>query len=171
MTTSGVPSELKMKSFERFTNFALIAAIALFVLIHVVQFARSSESHAAHVLIGRTVQLPHVALSQQHATLLVGISTTCPYCDASMPFYRQLAEQSRGRVDVYAVMPESPAVATKFLAGMKFPVREVSADLGAVGIGSTPTLLMVDGTGTIRHAWVGMQDRAGEQNILSTLQE
>ncbi len=160
-----------MKSFEKFTTIMMYLAVAFFLTFYISKFARSSDSHAARALIGQTIALPGVHFSSQHDSVVLGISTSCPYCNASAPFYRQLTDRFRGRVDVYAVLPESPAKATQYLSGEGLSVHEVSAQLNSIGVDSTPTLLIVDGHGTVKDAWVGMQDQVGQQKILATLQQ
>jgi hypothetical protein len=47
--------------------------------------------------------------------------------------------------------------------------RVVSTNLSSVGIYATPTLLLVDSSGTIRSEWVGKQDEPGQQKVLFAL--
>lgn len=73
-------------------------------------------------------------------------------------------------MDVFAVLPQAQSEASRYLADAGLPsVQVVSADLGSIGVYATPTLLLVDGTGKVKFAWIGKQDDAGEGKILATL--
>jgi len=45
--------------------------------------------------------------------------------------------------------------------------RIVSTDLQALGIRSTPTLILLDQNGKVRDAWVGYLDEARQKRVLS----
>ena len=65
-------------------------------------------------VIGTRIELPGVNWGAHPATLVVAISSSCHFCVASMPFYRELT-QSLHPAPVVIAMPQSPAAAEAFL--------------------------------------------------------
>jgi thioredoxin-related protein len=114
--------------------------------------------------------LPGVRFPTQRDSLLLGISATCHFCKASLPFYKQLVAQLQGKVDIIAVLPQSQPEAESFIkdAGLN-GIRVVSAKLRTIGIYGTPTLLLVDSKGKVKSAWVGELDNTRERQLISTV--
>jgi hypothetical protein len=71
----------------------------------------------------------------------------------SMPFYKQLTEKARGRLNVVAVMPEPKPEAQKFLLDAGVETNQiVSATPDTIGVRGTPTVLLVEGSGKVKRA-------------------
>jgi len=162
-----------MKYIERVANLAIIVAVVVFLVVVVRGdlLRRSSSGPAAtRALIGSTVRLPGVQFPAQRDSLLLGISATCHFCKASLPFYKQLAAQLQGKVDVIAVLPQTQAEGESFIkdAGLN-GVRVVSAKLGTIGVYGTPTVLLVDNNGKVKSAWVGQLDNARQQQLIGAV--
>jgi hypothetical protein len=68
-----------------------------------------------------------------------------------MPFYKGLADQLQGRLDLVAVLPQTQIEAENYVkaAGLS-DARVVSSNLGSIGVYATPTLLLVDSTGKVK---------------------
>lgn len=163
-----------MKVIERIANLAIIVAVAVFlVLVAKGKFFRSAPAvppRSAMAQVGSTVSLPGVHFPAQRDSLLLGISATCHFCRDSLPFYKQLTAQLQGKVSVIAVLPQKQADAEAFIRQAGITGAEVvSANLGSIGVYATPTLLLVDSKGKVKSAWVGEQDQAGQQKILSAV--
>ena len=162
-----------MKDLDRIANVAIIVAVAIFITLVVRgEFFRrtAAPAHSPGTLVGKTIQLPGVAFPAQRDSLVLGISTQCHYCNESLPFYKQLSDSLQGRLDVFAVLPQTQAEAGKYLADAGLStVHGVSADLDSIGVYATPTLLLVDSTGKVKDAWLGKQDEAGQQKILAAV--
>ncbi len=99
----------------------------------------------------------------------------CPPCRASIPVLNGVHAQFGGDVQMYGVNverfgPERVQQAhTNF--GAEFPsLQDVSGELQAMfGVESYPTLVLIDGTGAIRHVEAGVPDQTALADRISGL--
>jgi hypothetical protein len=122
-----------------------------------------------NVTVGDHVVLPGYSWTTSKFTLLLGLHVDCVHCEADMPFYRRLfsLERTGGtKVHIIAAYPDPRDQVTedilRYLGKVPF-WPSVSSD--ALRIRATPTLLMIDQTGTVRHVWVGELSEAQEEVI------
>ncbi len=162
-----------MKYLDRIANVAIIVAVVVFLALVVKgDFAWHRVPQAAQApaqnLVGTTVSLPGVQLPKDRGSLLLVVSTQCHFCKDSMPFYKELTAKSRGRLNVVAVLPQPQAEAQKFLHDAGVEANQVvTATPDALGVRGTPTVLLVDGNGKVKQAWVGRLDPKGQENLLA----
>lgn len=165
-----------VKYLDRIANGAIIVAVAVFlVLVARGEFTRHKITApptpgSATALVGKTISVPGVQLPGGQDSLVLGISANCHYCEDSLPFYKELTAQAKGKVNVVAVLPRPQSEAEAFVkdAGLT-GTRVVSGSLTGIGVYGTPTLLLVDGKGKVKSVWVGKQDDAGQQKILAAV--
>jgi redoxin len=103
-------------------------------------------------------------------TLLMVLSTSCRFCTESAPFYQRLMQQKAGRADVrlVAVLPQSVGEAQQYLSTHGISVDEIrQAAPGAAYARATPTLIIVDRTGSVIESWVGKLPAEKEAEVLS----
>lgn len=163
-----------MKYLDRIANIAIIVAVVVFLgVVFRGGFAwRQPPSYAgpapAQSLVGTTVKLPGLTFPASRDSLVLVVSTECHFCRESLPFYKQLTAKTRGRVNVVAVLPQAQAEAQKFLSGAGVETDKiVTATPDALGVRGTPTVLLVDGSGKVKQAWVGRLDPKGQENLLA----
>ena len=98
-----------------------------------------------------------------NAHLLFFWATWCAPCKKAVPEVMALAH-SRG-LEVLAISDEDEETVSRFLAERAEPfIRLVAADplrksFAAYGVSGTPTVLLVDGDGVIRHRQVGYGEK------------
>lgn len=152
------------KKVELVANIAIIiVAILLGVVLVDRYLLRSSPpkpnaAQAMQIKPGAKLSFPDAAWEKSGKTLLLVLSTTCRYCTESAPFYQQLARRKGSREDVriMAILPQSPDEARKYLGDHGITVDQVKqAALGDIHAKATPTLIMVDKTGSVIESWVG----------------
>lgn len=157
-----------MKYLDKIANVAVIVAVVVFLFLafHGDIGGRQSPRDPSQELIERTIALPGVQFSKGQNSLVVAVSTTCHFCKDSLPFYKQLAEKSRGRLNLVAVLPQPEA--QKFLqdAGVQ-ATQVVSVSLDSIGVNGTPTVLLVNEKGKVKHAWSGGLDEKGQEDLLA----
>lgn len=162
-----------MKYLDRIANGAIIVAVAVFlVLVARGEFTRHTVKMPGSpgTLVGTTINVPGIHLPSGEESLVLGISTTCHFCKDSLPFYKELTAQAKGKVNVIAVLPQPQTEAEAYVKAAGLTGTEVvSADLARIGVIGTPTLLLVDSAGKVKSAWVGKQDEAGQQKILAAV--
>lgn len=162
-----------MKNLDKIANLAILLAVAVFLTLVIRgEFSRHTAAPAPSpgALVGKTIGIPGVQFPAQRDSLVLGIPTSCHFCNESLPFYRQLSDELQGRLTFIAVLPQTQPDAVNYLKGAGlFQVQAVSANLGSIGVYATPTLLLIDSHGKIKSAWVGKQDEAGQRKILAAL--
>lgn len=104
------------------------------------------------------------------STLLIAVRSDCPYCRASLPFYRQLGyREHAGQIGwgIVFLTPDASGYFNGRLAGSKI-VHNVDFDL--IGVKATPTIALVDSIGTVENTWEGMLPESEERALLSRLE-
>lgn len=118
---------------------------------------------------GAKLPLPGVDWKGNGRTVVLAVASTCPYCTASAPFYQRM-ERERGQTRLVIFTPEPADVARQYLSGLGVSFDEVrQVPLNSVGIRGTPTLIVVDDTGSIVNSWVGKLRPAQEDEVLAQL--
>jgi thiol-disulfide isomerase/thioredoxin len=162
-----------MKFLEKAANIAVIVGVVVFITVVVTDklaphATKPALSDPARQLLGKTISLPGTQLSQSRNSLVLVLSTACHFCKASLPFYKELASKSLGRVDVVAVLPQPLSEAQDYIQQAAVPAtRVVSADLATIGVSGTPTVLLLDRTGKVQDVWVGQLDESRQKQVLS----
>jgi hypothetical protein len=167
-----------MTKLEKFTHVFLIivCCVSLFILVES-RFTRSQPPRlvSAAELVGRKVNLESVDWHKTPLTVVLYIATTCHFCNDSMPFYRELmAARLRlgDRATVLVSSREAVEVMRNHLMKMSVPVDKVlQSSLDHLGVNGTPTMLLVDSHGIIRHAFVGKLDTSSEKEVLNIAQK
>ena len=119
--------------------------------------------------------LPGYSWSSYPKTLVIAIRKGCPYCDASMPFYRQLGEQEKSnvlRAHVLVVMPNDEAYGSSLLEKNDVEVQGIFGQkLAALNVSGTPTVLLLDSSGRIEREWIGQLTPRGEKEVMNAAAE
>jgi thioredoxin-related protein len=154
----------------------VIVGIAVFLVIAVhTQFWKSkdqpkSQAAMAEALRGKTIQVSGLSFPRQRASVLLVISTSCHFCEESLPFYRTLSGDLQGKADLLAVLPQSQAEAAAFLNTAHVEVTQIAtASLSQLGVTGTPTLLLLDPSGKVQEVWLGRLDESKQAQVRSRL--
>jgi hypothetical protein len=137
---------------------------------------RQTQEDEEGSAVGQTVApLRGYSWSSHPETLVIAVRRGCPYCDASMPFYRQLGEQERSsrlRAHVLLVMPDDASYGSGLLSKDDVQVQGIfGQDLHALNVLGTPTVLLLDSSGRIEREWVGQLPPSGEKDVMNAAQE
>lgn len=124
-------------------------------------------------LVGREVKLPGADWQAAPLSVLLQISSTCRFCNESMPFYKQLMaarEAQAAKVPVIVASRDAVAVIRKHLEDQQVMVDKVlHSGLYPFGTG-TPTVYIVDSKGVVKRAFIGKLDSSGEKELLSIVE-
>lgn len=126
----------------------------------------------AQIQPGTKLSVPGVDWEKNERTLLLVLSTSCRFCTESSPFYQRLAQEKakKGRVGLVAVLPQSVGDSQKYLNDLGVSVDDIKqANLDAVEVRGTPTLIMADRTGAVVESWVGKLPAEAEAEVLNRL--
>lgn len=162
---------------ELFANIAIITIALLlgFILARTYIFNRTastSEPNFKEMSVGEKISLEGTDWKANNRTLLLIVSKGCRYCGESAPFYRRLEEaSSSNHVKMIAVLPQTPAEAREYLDGLNVRVGEIiQVNLSSIRVRGTPTLMLVDGSGTVINKWLGKVPPEVESDILAKIQ-
>jgi hypothetical protein len=125
-----------------------------------------------HVPKGTKVKIQDVDWGLAPRTIVIVISKGCEFCEQGAPAYAEVLKKLSGRkdVNVVAALPQGVDEGKEYVSdvGLDIPmVRQVQ--LSAIGVKGTPTLLIVDNTGTVTDSWVGTLSEKQESEILGVL--
>jgi hypothetical protein len=164
-----------MTKLQTATHVFLIALCCLAggLLIEQRFFSESDSGLTVGKLVGREVKLPGADWQSAPVSVLLQISSTCHYCNESMPFYRQLmaARQSApARVPVVVASADAVAVMQQHLVDEQVSVDKVLHSR-LEGFGTvTPTVYIVDSKGMVKRVFVGELDSSGQKELLSIVE-
>lgn len=132
-----------------------------------------SEYRARPVAIGdRLATIPNLDWKQHRHTLVLVLNTGCHFCEQSIPLYRSLDERlEHGGIDLdlVAVFPNDPAQVRQFMSTESLQVRSVAAvPLEKLRVNATPTLILVDNSGRVERAWIGMLSPPEQLELFNT---
>lgn len=103
-------------------------------------------------------------------TLIVYLRSTCPYCTASMTFYRSLMTAEGRKAKVVVVGTESVGILRAYGKAHSFEpddVRTLVADPSKLL--ATPTLLLVGPDEQVRAVWTGQLAADQEQEVRASV--
>jgi hypothetical protein len=165
-----------MTKLETATHVFLIAVCCLAggLLIEQRFFSGSQDGPAtAPDLVGREVKLPGAEWESAPVSVLLQISSTCHFCNESMPFYRQLVaarQAAGGKVPVIVASADAVGVMQRHLEEQQLTVDKVLHSR-LEGFGTvTPTVYIVDSKGMVRRVFIGELDPSGQKELLSIVE-
>jgi len=167
------------RKIELVANLATIAVACVFGALLVTQYLWPSGATDAgpETRTSKDIrETPTLTMSsldvdwkKNKRTLLLAISSTCQFCTDSAPFYQTLYK-SKGDTHLVAVLPQPIEEAKKYLAALGVKVDETRhLALETIGISGTPTVMLVDGSGTVTKLWLGKLSPDQETQVLNAL--
>lgn len=166
------------KRIELVVNLAIILVVILigvfFVKNYLLPSRSTPETVDYRVPAGTKVSLPEIDWAQNGETLLVVLKKGCRFCAESAPFYQRLASETAAKngVRLVAVLPQEINEAKQYLSSLNVPIDEVrQAELAALGVRGTPTLILVNGKGEVVESWAGKLPAEDETEVLRRIEE
>lgn len=160
------------KKVELVANVAVIVVALLLGVAMVKRYVMRGNPTPpldAKIKPGTTISLPNMDWAKNDRTLLLVLSQGCRFCSASAEFYKRLAQEktTHGGPRMIAILPQEVGEAKAYLNGLGVAVDEVrQSTLDAMGVTGTPTLIMVDSTGSVTDSWVGKLTADKETQVL-----
>jgi thioredoxin-related protein len=163
---------LKDQSIEKLSNIAVIV-VAVVVIFSFLRhdFGASKKQNLA--FNASDVRLASITATPAKLNVVLGISTTCRFCEKNIGLYKQLSSlETPGKVAFYTIFPESRKEANSFLEqkGIR-PNGVISSPLFDYSITGTPTLLLVSPTGKVEKSWVGALDSTRQAEVLQQISQ
>jgi thiol-disulfide isomerase/thioredoxin len=132
--------------------------------------SRTDKSVPTGPAAGTQITVPGVTWSDSDETVVLALSNKCHFCTESAPFYQKLTSElaNNKNVRLVAVFPQEINEGKKYLDGLNVPITQVAqATLDSLGVRGTPTLVIVDKSGTVKQSWVGRLTADRETEVLS----
>jgi len=109
-------------------------------------------------------------------TLIIALSTTCPYCGQSLPLYRRILDtqhSAKKPLKVIALFPNSADDVAKYLKENQLTIDTITGvDFSSLHISGTPTMILVNDRGVVNDFWTGrLDDGEAEQVVRSLISE
>lgn len=121
---------------------------------------------------GTKISLPGVDWSKSTRTVVLALSTTCHFCSESAPFYQNLVRQKPDNVGLIAVLPQPVQDSKNYLNQLGVKTTDViQSSLSSIGASGTPTLLLVDNSGSITASWVGKLPDGEAAKVIEQIRE
>jgi hypothetical protein len=105
-------------------------------------------------------------------TLVLGLRKGCHFCEDSAPFYQRLMAQQQGRSNstIVAVFPDAADAVKEVVQSEGLRVHALAGvPLERLKISGTPTLLLVDRSGTVLNAWIGVLSPRQELDVMRSI--
>ena len=166
---------MRVASGDRLANVVFAVCCAGLAGVGALRYWPSAPApHAReHVIAeGRPDPLDGSLPVRDGAVLYVFVSSTCPVCNASLPFYRQL-EQAAARTGVsdrvvfVSLEPEPATVA--YLERGGIVAARVRSIVHPPDVPGTPTIVAVGADGRVRRSWAGRLSPQQERDVLAVV--
>lgn len=132
--------------------------------------SEQQRSRADAAMVGRKLDIPGVTWSSSRVNAVLYLSTTCPYCRASMPFYRRLLSERRQPTALLAVSAQPTNNVRQYLQAQNVQFDGVyQVKLPNSLLQMTPTMMIVDDKGVILRADSGELSTAAENDMLKII--
>jgi len=162
---------------ELVANVSIVIVVILLIIMAVKTFLPSSATAQGQrpdmIKPGMKFTLPGFDWSKKDAHIVLVLRKDCHFCSESAPFYQRLVQAVAHRTDLelIAALPQDAAAAQQYLNDLHVPIAEVrQADMMATRVYATPTILLVDKTGTVTELWRGKLQPDKELEIFNRLQ-
>ena len=154
----------------------IVVCLVILALAANVYYTRSrlgaTEQRGRLAVGSKLPPLPGVSYASRPLTLVLFQRSTCQFCTQSMPLYASLAQTiDRNRIQFVSASPEDKSVSERYLQQHNVSLDAIVQLDAAVSypIEGTPTMVLVDKDGTVRHSWVGLLDAQSEKDVKHAL--
>lgn len=121
---------------------------------------------------GDRVDVDRAAYASSPVSLLLFARSTCPACQRSSDFHRQVVAEGKAHgVPTVLVTPSTDTTAEReYAEGLGISEAQIYQALpGSIRLRAVPALMMVDASGLIRHVWFGAPDADTQTTILAAV--
>lgn len=157
------------KWIENAANIAIIIVAVAIVVVFAKNYLHPTPQQSPSIAAGAKLNAQPVDWGANGKNVVLVLSTTCHFCKESSGFYQRLTQDCRNtHTRTVAFFPQTPEEAQNYLKSESVQVDQViHADFKNLQIGGTPTLLLVDGSGTVKNVWLGKLDDKKEKEVVA----
>ncbi len=151
----------------------VVAMLIVGVLIEKYFIAAPGQNQQARITptVGKLVNLPGEEFTAREKTIVLALQTTCQFCNESVPFYKRLIEEVKGKnINIIAVFPQSVEEGSAHLSQLGMVGMEVKqAPVSVLETSGTPTLIITDQEGRVINYWVGKLTSDKEMEVIQEI--
>jgi hypothetical protein len=154
-------------------NFLSIVCVAMVIWNFVHKPDRKNLTSPADIRVGSRLALSGVSWADAPHSVVLAVSTNCPYCRSSAGLYKNLiySAAKTKNFQLAAVLPEPldavksslPALGIDGLSNIQ------TASYSTLGLSATPTLLIVNRRAMVEAVWTGKLNGAQEAEVFAKL--
>ncbi|MGI8467250.1 MAG: peroxiredoxin family protein [Pyrinomonadaceae bacterium] len=124
---------------------------------------------------GKTLaEVPNLDEGNYEKSIILILNTDCKYCNASVDFYKRLAntKYDTNSKQLVALFLQPKEIVDKYISEKAFPIRSISSvSFEKLKAGVTPTIVAIDKQRRIIRAWFGKLPPDKEQEVLDVLEK
>ncbi len=173
MTASSSDVNGLVNKLTTWTNVVLLAVLALtigLVLYPSIAGAVATPPPPAAYEVGGTIDTPADWHNGSAFTLILFAQASCGACQRAQPFLKQVVEECNDRAPIVLVSPGvDRAAEVRFGESLGLSDGMIQRAPAGIRARVTPTLVLVDRTGTVLHVWEGVPPER-QQAILQSVQ-
>ncbi|HUI58098.1 MAG TPA: hypothetical protein VLY04_24155 [Bryobacteraceae bacterium] len=164
-----------MTKLETATHVFLIGLCCLAggLLVEQRFFSPREDEFSAGDLVGHEVKLPGANWQVAPFSVLLQLSSTCQFCNQSMPFYRQLMlvrNAQAAKMPVIVASADAVTAMQKHLEEQQVAVDKVLHSRLEPLHSVTPTVYIVNSRGVVTRAFIGELDSSAQKELLAIIQ-
>lgn len=163
----------KTRRFIEISANVAIIVVAIIVVRNLILSRRQQPKRELdRPIVGSKVSLPGIRWDDG-TTLVLALQKGCRYCEESAAFYRRLRDQRSGsQPRMLALIPGDKTEIARYLSEQGVIVDDIiDVSLSDIHVSLTPTLLLVDRSGSVRDVWVGKLDAGKETEVAQRIFE
>ena len=151
-------------------DLAVILAAAIFIWSSARTRIGSSPALDGDPVPGMSFSSVYSGWKQERANLILFLNRECKYCTESAAFYKRLVSEGVSRVNVIVLFPHDARSGREYLSQLGLSVSDVRGDIRPPWRRlRTPSLILCDSKGIIKHVWIGKLSVSEEQDVLLRL--
>ena len=167
--------ESLVKKIEVFANVAIIIVALVLGIVLVKKFVLTDSSQnkpKETVSVGSKINFEKVDWAKNGNTMLLVLSKDCRFCTESIPFYQKISQEiyQNNKIKLITIFPQDTSTAKDYLQANTISVNETfQANPSTIGVGGTPTILLINDKGEVTNAWFGKLYEEEEKKVFERI--
>ena len=167
----------KLKDMLDVTTNVVVVVFAVVAIGVLVKNYFAPQDVMTSVAIAKGSAFPEIAgadYKQAPRTLILALNVDCRYCTRSVPFYNSLGEarqENAGKFNIVAAfINKDPGLVESYAEEKHLSVQTIAGvELEKLGVRLTPTIILVDSTGTVLDSWRGELQPDDEREVFESV--
>ena len=121
--------------------------------------------------VGDRLTLQGLEWRAHNQNYVFALQVGCHFCTASAPALRAIADAAATthNAGVYAVAPQDVSASRDYVTHLGLTIPVLREDLSRMKIAGTPTVILCDATGVVKHIWFGKLDLKRGSEVIKTI--